>query len=127
MADGLKKLESSLKRDNPNVSFDSILDSNRACSSDTDSNCIASVGLEFNKFSQLKVPYVNEYMIGLSQNIYDFNIALKYIYRQGKDEVRRVSSSVANLPLDSNYASTYYTYTNEGSSQSHIITLRMKT
>lgn len=123
LADGLKKLESSLKRDNPNVTWESILESNRQCANANDSNCITGYGVDFMKFSKLNVPYVNEYMIGFLQDIKNFSISLKYIYRQGRDEVRLVSSDVANLPADSNYQNTYYTYTNEGKSQSHIITL----
>ena len=40
-------------------------------------------------FSQLKVPYAEEIMAGISQQIYMFNLSAKYIHRFGRDEIRR--------------------------------------
>ena len=63
------------------------------------------------KFNRLDIPYSDEVMVGLSQDIGAVNFNAKYINRQGKDEIIQRGSS-----------SKGYYYTNEGSSKSDIIT-----
>ncbi len=79
------------------------------------------------KFSQLNVPYDDELMIGITQNLWAFNATLKYIHREGKDEIMRRSRSTSsgNAPAIAGYSNTYNFYTNDGSSQSDIITFTL--
>lgn len=62
-------------------------------------------------FNRLDIPYSDEVMVGISQDIGAVNFNAKYINRQGKDEIIQRGS----------YSKGYY-YTNEGSSKSDIIT-----
>ncbi|MCX2683791.1 TonB-dependent receptor [Campylobacter sp. MIT 21-1685] len=77
------------------------------------------------KFSELDVPYDDEFVLGFNQNIWLFNVTLKHIYRQGKDEIIRRRRTPNNAPALDNYSSSYNFYTNDGSSQSHITTLML--
>lgn len=63
------------------------------------------------KFNRLDIPYSDEVMVGISQDIGLVNFNAKYINRQGKDEIIQRGT----------YSKGYY-YTNEGSSKSDIIT-----
>ncbi len=87
-----------------------------------DTNCISPTA-NSTKFQRLRVPFVDELMVGVAQGIKSWSISAKYIYRTGKDDIRYVRSDYVGLAPDSNYANTYYTYSNEGKSWSHIITL----
>ena len=79
------------------------------------------------KFNKLKVPYDDELMGAISQNLKLAQIAFKYIYRQGRDEIMRRSRSNSNgLPQLDGYSSNYTIWTNDGSSQSHIFSLIIK-
>lgn len=62
-------------------------------------------------FNRLDIPYSDEVMVGISQDIGLVNFNAKYINRQGKDEIIQRGT----------YSKGYY-YTNEGSSKSDIIT-----
>lgn len=62
-------------------------------------------------FNRLDIPYSDEVMVGISQDIGLVNFNAKYINRQGKDEIIQRGE----------YSKGYY-YTNEGSSKSDIIT-----
>ncbi len=135
LQDGISSMQTLFIRQDPNTSWDSILTNGVTCVGSTarpdrpDLNYDQTCSMRYSKdtkFSRLNVPYVNEYMVGFAQNIYDWNLGIKYIHRQGKDEIRRMSSSVGNLPSDSNYASTYYTYTNEGKSTTNVITISLQ-
>lgn len=77
------------------------------------------------KFNQLKVPYSDELMLGFTQELWLFEFALKYIYRQGKDEILRRQRNSTNAPPLDNYSNSYTFYTNDGKSRSDIITLIM--
>ncbi|WP_282432270.1 TonB-dependent receptor plug domain-containing protein [Campylobacter troglodytis] len=151
--DGIESLERTLYRDSPNKSWDEInqecpayarrerkstsytnaLTGRNATNNEwvyydangnkiSRTNCYESYK-NSTKFEKLKVPFVDEFMAGLEQNILGLKVGAKYIYRQSKDDLRRIRSDYRNLEADSNYASTYYTYTNEGKSTSKIITL----
>ena len=65
------------------------------------------------KFSKLKIPYSDELMVGVSQDIGIVNLNLKYINRQGKDEIFYKGTQ----PRE---------YTNEGKSTSNIISLSVQ-
>lgn len=79
------------------------------------------------KFNELNVPYDDELMLGISQNLWLFTATLKYIHRNGKDEIMRRarSASSGNAPLLPGYSNSYNFYTNDGSSKSDIITLTL--
>lgn len=66
-------------------------------------------------------------MGAISQNLKLAQIAFKYIYRQGRDEIMRRSRTSSNgLPSLEGYSNTYTIWTNDGSSQSHIFSLIIK-
>ncbi|WP_181882845.1 Plug domain-containing protein [Helicobacter sp. MIT 01-3238] len=130
LADGMNTLLKYITRSGPNKSFDDILAHHLAtgevCNpneADYSYDCVYQVGQNTTKFSQLKVPYSDELMIGMAQKIYDFTLGVKYIYRIGKDEVRRSTRALSGLPLDSAYQSNYYIYTNEGKSKTNVLTI----
>lgn len=79
------------------------------------------------EFNKLKVPYNDEFVIGLSQKIYQFEGSVKYVRRNGRDEITKVSSKIASLPSNPNYSTLYYTYTNSGKSSSDIISFTLST
>ncbi|TLD80992.1 TonB-dependent receptor [Helicobacter sp. MIT 05-5293] len=76
-------------------------------------------------FSRLNVPYDDELMVGLSQNLGIFSAVLKYIHREGKDEIMPVGGRTAagSTTPPSGYSTAYKVYTNDGSSRSNIVTL----
>lgn len=90
-----------------------------------DTNCV-EYSKNSVKFQKLKVPYVDEFMIGAEQGIWGLAFGAKYIYRVGKDDIRYVRSDYLGLPKDENYTSTYYTYTNEGKSWTNVITFSLE-
>ncbi len=75
------------------------------------------------KFNQLNVPYNDELMGGIAQNVDIFSIGLKYIHRRGKDEIMQVRRNTINAPTESGYTNNYYTWNNDGQSESHIVSL----
>ena len=75
------------------------------------------------KFNQLNVPFSDELMGGIAQNLDIFSVGVKYIHRNGKDEIMRVRRNTLGLPEESGYAKNYYVWTNDGASESHIISL----
>lgn len=114
-----------IARDSPNKDWYEILHSGVQCVGSNYNNsgktdCITTYKNDI-KFSKLKVPYTDELMGGISQNIYEIRIQAKYIYRQGRDDIRYVRSDYVGLSQDPNYTNTYYTYTNEGKSTTNII------
>ena len=67
-------------------------------------------------FQRLNVPYSDELMGGIMQNLGLFNLSAKYIYRHGQDEAMRKSNPQKKT----------ITWSNDGESQSHIITLSLQ-
>ena len=65
------------------------------------------------KFKELKIPYSDELMVGVSQEIDVVNLNLKYINRLGKDEIIRQSRPERG-------------YTNNGKSRSDIVSLAVQ-
>ncbi len=70
-------------------------------------------------FNKLNVPYADEVMIGFTQNIYMFELVGKYIYRGGRDEVMQVKQDKTNKNSPT-------TWSNDGKSESHIVTLNIQ-
>ncbi|WP_122553595.1 TonB-dependent receptor [Pseudomonas viridiflava] len=75
------------------------------------------------RFSTLDIPYDDELTLGLDQRWLDTDFRLKYVNRKGKDKINRSLGRVQGLPSEPGYATEYYTYTNEGSSESDNVTL----
>lgn len=96
-------------------------------------NASATQNKNDTNFSQLKVPYVDELMAGISQQIYMFNLSAKYIHRFGRDEIRRACkdpqgnistrncSSNANITKDLRYV-----YTNDGRSDTDVVSISLQ-
>lgn len=81
--------------------------------------------LSENKFSKLDIPYDDELTAGVEQRWWDTDFKLKYVHRMGKDKIVRASSRVQQLSADPAYTTSYYTYTNEGSSTSDNVSLEI--
>lgn len=73
------------------------------------------------KFSTLDIPYSDELVLGLNQQLELFNAQVKYIHREGKDEIMRIKGEGEKEGYDKNYE----TWSNKGSSTSDIITLSL--
>ena len=73
------------------------------------------------EFNRLDIPYSDELMVGLSQDIGFVNFNAKYINRQGKDEIIQRSKS-----YNSTLRRYEYYYTNEGSSKSDILSVSVE-
>ena len=69
-------------------------------------------------FRQLKIPYADELMFGVIQEVGLFNVSSKYIHRFGRDEVRYKCGK-----RDSSSTCLYYTYDNSDESDTDVITL----
>ncbi|MDO7252470.1 TonB-dependent receptor plug domain-containing protein [Helicobacter cappadocius] len=110
--DGRTALQSTYKRTNEKTTWD---------------KAIISQQKNNTQFNRLKIPYNDEFVVGITQRFWQFEGNLKYIHRNGKDEITKVSSKIASLPKDPDYTTLYYTYTNDGKSVSDIITLSFST
>ncbi len=75
------------------------------------------------KFNTLEIPYSDEVMVGLSQDVGFVNFSAKFIKRQGKDEIMLRKSTEA---AGGGYAAGYNYYTNDGSSTSDIVSLTIE-
>lgn len=75
------------------------------------------------KFNRLNVPFSDELMGAITQNLGIFSATIKYIHRKGKDEIMRVTRNTLNAPPQSGYTTNYTMWSNDGSSESHIISL----
>ena len=132
LADGKNKLNILAYRASANESWDSVVANGNPCTktilnlSTETTSCTNATAANDTKFNQLKVPYADEFMGGIAQNIKDFTLSVKYIYRKGKDEVRRTTRNVLGLEADSTRTANYYVYTNGGASNTNIITLSLQ-
>ena len=68
----------------------------------------------FFHFDKLKVPYDDEIMGGIKQELGIFEVSIKYIRRFGRDEIMRQDTGNVQSRAD-------YYWNNNGSSQSHIV------
>ncbi|MFJ4142813.1 TonB-dependent receptor plug domain-containing protein [Pseudomonas sp. NPDC089734] len=76
-----------------------------------------------NKFTTLDIPYDDELTLGIDQRWLETDFRLKYVNRKGRDKINRSLARVQGLSAATGYATEYYTYTNEGKSESDNITL----
>ena len=140
LADGKNKLNILAYRASASESWDSVVASGQPCPtaqalgttnsifklSTHNTSCTNATAANDTKFNQLKVPYADEFMGRIAQHIKDFALSVKYIYRKGKDEVRRTTRNVLGLEADSTRTSNYYVYTNAGQSTTNIVTLSLQ-
>lgn len=77
------------------------------------------------QFNQLGIPYDDELTIGLEQIWWDTRFAFKYVNRKGRDQIIRTQGRYLNQPSPdpSKLSTSYYTYTNMGSSEADVYTL----
>ena len=112
-------------RDTPALSWYDILASGVECSTTVTTNCYETQKPSI-KFSELKIPYVDELMVGIAQRVKVVDLGAKYINRKGKDEVRYISRNTLGLAADDNYTNGYYTYSNEGKSWTEVVTFTIE-
>ena len=77
-------------------------------------------------FSKLKVPYDDELMVGITQNLGIFSVSLKYIHRDGKDQIYRTRRDSSIPRPDLSHSSQSYIYSNGGKSRADVITLTLQ-
>ncbi|TQR33063.1 TonB-dependent receptor [Campylobacter sp. MIT 99-7217] len=101
-----------------NVPWESLLDTEDPNNTFTDGFYAKSEN-RFD-FKRIKIPYDDELMFGVVQEVGLFNVSSKYIHRFGRDQVRR-SCLVPNARGGGNC--DFYTYDNTGKSDTDVITL----
>jgi hypothetical protein len=91
----------------------------------SDFGSLVNYGVDESSFRQLDIPYDDEWMLGFAQVVRDLRLELKYVHRDGRDQV--VRSRARDLGLEDGDGSTsianYYTYTNAGESRNETVTL----
>ena len=91
----------------------------------TDFSDLVNYGVDESSFRSPDIPYDDEWTIGLAQQIGNLAFDLKYVHREGRDQV--VRSRARYLGLEdgdgSSSIANYYTYTNAGESRSQTVTL----
>ena len=94
-------------------------------------NASATQNKNDTNFSQIKVPYADEIMAGIPQQIYMFNLSAKYIHRFGRDEIRRAckdsSGNISTRNCSSNVNKDLrYVYTNDGKSDTDVVSISLQ-
>lgn len=86
---------------------------------------MVNYGVDESSFRKLDIPYDDEWMIGLSQQLAGLRFDLKYVHRDGRDQVVRARARVLGLPDGdgSDTIANYYSYTNQGRSRSETVSL----
>lgn len=91
----------------------------------TDFGALVNYGVDETSFRKLDIPYDDEWMLGLSQEMLGMRFDLKYVHRDGRDQIVRARSRDLDLP-DGDGSTTianYYTYTNAARSENETVTL----
>ena len=70
------------------------------------------------KMTRIKTPYSDEFNLGLSQKILGSNVTLKWVHRNGKDQLARETRIIDG--------STYYVLNNEGKTKNDTYTLTIE-
>lgn len=73
-----------------------------------------------NRFNEIDIPFDDEQMLGLSQRFDGWLAELKFIHREGKDQV--TLRTIKDIATNKNY----YTYTNDGRTETDIKTLTLR-
>ena len=122
LMDGRSSLESTLLRSAPNISWE---------------NATITRNKNDTNFKQIRVPYADELMAGIIQQIFALQLSAKYIHRFGRDEIRRMCSdpngNLSSLNCTSNVniggintSILRYVYTNTGRSETDVVTLSLQ-
>lgn len=84
-------------------------------------------GVDENAFRKIDIPYDDEWMVGFAQQMLGMQFELKYVHREGKNQVVRSRADYLGLEAGDGVDSiaNYYTYTNAGKSRSETVTLTM--
>lgn len=147
----IKALQTTVYRLPGSSVSDIVKDKNKQCLGNSSLNntnnsdeCWYSNGSNDTDFSNLKIPYSDEIMIGFNQKIQNLNLNAKYIHRDGKDEVVQVRAYQMGLPVKEGYSygtnkntsnkygyngdsyPSYYIYTNDGVSKTDVISLMIQ-
>lgn len=80
-------------------------------------------GRSLNRFTELEIPYTDEGTLGVQQQLGPLALSLKWVRRDGRDEIRR--QRIANDD-DPAFASRVSVYTNDGRSRSDVYTLSLR-
>lgn len=91
----------------------------------TDFGALINYGVDESSFRKLDIPYDDEWTVGLSQQMLGMRFDLKYVHRDGHDQIVRARSRDLGLP-DGDGTTTianYYTYTNAARSENETVTL----
>lgn len=128
--DGINALNTDIVRADVDVNWQDVIRQGQECGTRWGSvtqaqNCVVKYKSDV-KFSELKIPYVDEQMIGLSQDFAHFNVTAKYIHRNGRDEVVTARRSLLNLDPLAGYDDSYTVFTNNGRSKTDVLTLTLK-
>ena len=73
-----------------------------------------------NRFNEIDIPFDDEQMLGLSQRFDGWLAELKFIHREGKDQV--TLRTIKDMATNKNY----YSYTNDGRTETDIKTLTLR-
>ncbi len=76
-----------------------------------------------NHFAQLDVPYSDELLLGVDKRLGGFDVGLKYVQREGHDEVVRHTIDRPDDADPEQYRNSVYRYANDGRSGSRTWTL----
>lgn len=76
-------------------------------------------------FTKLKIPFSDEFMAGIAQNLNFLTLSLKYIKRKGRDEIMRTRKD-STTPTPSGHSSTSWIYSNDGTSESDIYSITLE-
>lgn len=91
----------------------------------TDFGEMVNYGVDESSFRGLDIPYDDEWTVGFAQQFADLRFDLKYVHRDGHDQVVRARARDLGLADGdgSDTIANYYTYTNAGESRSETVTL----
>ncbi|MBH3428999.1 TonB-dependent receptor [Pseudomonas alkylphenolica] len=74
------------------------------------------------QFNKLDIPYDDEWTLGITQQVRDLELALKWVRREGRDQVMQ---KVVDNSGDPSLTSSYDVYTNDGKSNTEVVTLTL--
>jgi len=77
--------------------------------------------LSSNRFESLKIPYHDEWMLGIDQHWSWLGMSLKYVRREGRDEILR--ERIRSNDSSGFYADSIYRYVNKGRSHADTYSL----
>ena len=129
LQDGIDSLMTSYRRNDPGKDW---FEADHECDGTKDTNCYTKTK-DDTRYSDLKVPHTDELSFAINQQVGNWDFTGKYIYREGKDDIRRrwktglYSDGIGEDGKDDDkYTSNYYFYTNEGKSRTNVVSLMLE-